>query len=191
MYSVTRIRASVHSCDSESGWGMRLTMFVVGILAAPVSAEWFVDVGAQFSEITSEVAAVSLQREESGVHLGIGVRRAYGERHDLGARVEFDKFGSDFFLAVRALDYRYHVFGRFTVNAFLGAARLDLATPAYGFYGGVGVQWKDVIPRWDLTLDLRYGDKIARDKIPSDPQGGRSDSFHDVRGISVYLSRRF
>ena len=73
-----------------------------------------------------------------------------------------------------------------------GAARLDLATPAYGYYFGGGVQFKDLRPHWDLSVDLRYGDKIARDNLLStDPQGGSPDNFYDLVGFSVYLSRRF
>ena len=183
MCSVTHIRASVHSYVSKPGWSIRLAILAVGILAAPVSAEWFVDVGAQYSEITSENPG-KLHREESGLHLGIGVRRAYAERHNLGARLEVDKLGSDLFLAVRALDYRYHISNRFAVNAFLGGARLDLETRAYGYYVGAGVQWKDVMPSWDLSLDLRYGDKLVRNTGPF-------ESFHSISGISVYFSRRF
>ena len=79
------------------------------------------------------------------------------------------------------------------MTAFAGAARLDLDTPAHGWYLGGGVELKDLWPRWSLALDLRIGDKLARDNVlPSDPQGGdRPDSFYDLRGFSLYLSRRF
>jgi hypothetical protein len=44
----------------------------------------------------------------------------------------------------------------------------------------------------DLGIDLRYGDKLARDNLlPTDPQGGTPDNFYDVSGIAVYFSRRF
>ena len=43
-----------------------------------------------------------------------------------------------------------------------------------------------------LSIDFRIGDKLARDNfVPSDPHGGRDDNFYDLRGISVYFSRRF
>ena len=61
------------------------------------------------------------------------------------------------------------------MTAFFGAARLDLATPAYGYYLGTGVQVKELWPSWSLAIDLRYGDKIARDNVlPTDPQGGKT-----------------
>jgi hypothetical protein len=96
------------------------------------------------------------------------------------------------FLAVRALDYRRHLSERIAVSAFLGAARLDLATPAYGYYAGGGVQLKELLPSWDLSIDVRLGDEVARDNLlPSDPQGGSPDNFYDITGVSVYFSRRF
>ena len=56
---------------------------------------------------------------------------------------------------------RLYISNRFALSAFLGAARLDLATPAYGYYLGGGGQWKDFMSGWDLNLDLRLGDKVA------------------------------
>ena len=76
------------------------------------------------------------------------------------------------------------------MTAFAGAARLDLDTPAYGYYLGGGLQIKDLWPQWDLSFDLRLGDKLARDNFQSDPQA-RPDDFYDFSGLSVYLSRRF
>ncbi|MEX2125691.1 MAG: hypothetical protein WD795_17520 [Woeseia sp.] len=160
----------------------------------PAAADVFVDIGAQTSRVKARIANMddTVDSTESGVHLGLGVARRIGERNEFGARLELDSLGSDLFLAVRALDYRRHISDRFAVSAFLGAARLDLATPAYGYYLGGGIQLKDVMPRFDLNVDLRYGDKVARDNLlPTDPQGGSPDNFYDIAGISVYLSYRF
>jgi len=173
---------------------MRLVVLAVCLMAVPVSAEVFIEVGANASQIDSKIANRddTVSRTETGVHLGLGARRSVGERSDLGVRVEADMLGSDLLLAFRALDYRYNISNRFALSAFLGAARLDLATPAYGFYLGGGGQWKDVISGWDLNLDLRLGDKVARDNLlPSDPQGGSPDNFHDIYGVTVYMSYRF
>lgn len=47
---------------------------------------------------------------------------------------------------------------------------------ADGLYIGGGVQWRDVLPTWNVGLDYRYGDKIYRIRVPpSDPQGGYRD----------------
>jgi len=162
--------------------------------ASTVAADVFVDVGAQTSRVTADIAnaPATVETTETGWHFGIGVSRPVGERNEFGARLELDDLGSNRLLAVRALDYRRHINDRFAISAFLGAARLDLATPAYGYYLGTGVQIKQVLPGWDLGIDLRLGDKVARDNVlPSDPQGGRPDNFYDIRGLSLYLRYGF
>ena len=169
-------------------------IIAVSLMAVPASAEVFIDIGGSVSQIDSKIANRSdtVSRTEAGVHFGLGARRSIGERSDLSVRIEMDMLGSDLLLAFRALDYRYHISNRFALSAFLGAARLDLATPAYGCYLGGGGQWKDFISGWDLNLDLRLGDKVARDNVlPTDPQGGIDDNFHDIYGVSISLSYRF
>ena len=47
---------------------------------------------------------------------------------------------------------------RGAVPAF--GARYDAATAAYGYYGGVGAQWRNVVRGFDLNLDLRATDKL-------------------------------
>lgn len=168
----------------------------VCMLAAPsiASAELFLDVGVQVSRIEARIANVAgtVDTTETGAHVGLGVFRSFGDRHELGARIELDNLGSDLLLAVRAVDWRYRVSERVSVGGFLGAARLDLATPAYGYYFGAGVQFRELMPGWDLGLDFRYGDKVARDNLlPTDPQGGSPDNFYDIIGVSLYISRRF
>jgi opacity protein-like surface antigen len=162
------------------------------LLAAGARAEVFLDVGLHGTHVEADVATFTrVTTTESGLHLGLGVRRELASG-SIGARAELDDIDGDLLLAVRALDYRRHLTQRFAVTAFLGAARLDLATPAYGYYLGAGVQLKELWPSWSLALDVRYGDKIARDNLlPSDPQGGKNDNFYDLSGIAVYLSRRF
>jgi hypothetical protein len=74
----------------------------------------------------------------------------------------------------------------------MGAARYDLATPAFGYYLGAGFQWRNALDRVDLNFDLRYGDKLARDQLLADevPLGPRPDAFYDVMGATLYLSYR-
>jgi hypothetical protein len=159
------------------------------------AAEIFVDLGANGSRIEADIATVPgrITTDVSGLHVGAGLRRELS-RGSIGVRIEIDDLDGDSLLAVRALDYRRHVSQRFAVTAFAGAARLDLATPAYGYYLGIGGQLKELWPSWSLSFDLKYGDKIARDNLlPSDPPTieGRDDSFYDVSSFSLYLSRRF
>jgi hypothetical protein len=162
------------------------------LMTANAHAEVFVDVGLHSTRVEADVATFTrTTTTQSGVHVGLGVRRELANG-SIGARAELEDVDGDLLLAVRALDYRRHLTQRVAVTAFLGAARLDLATPAHGYYLGTGVQLKELWPNWSLALDLRYGDKIARDNLlPSDPQGGKPDNFYDLSGISVYFSRRF
>lgn len=173
---------------------MRALILLLGLIALPANAQLFVDVGASYSHVQSKIANRddTVDRSDSGAHVGIGARRSVTDRSDLSVRLELDSIDSDLLLTVRAFDYRFNVSAKLALNAFVGAARLDLATPAYGYYFGGGVQWKDVMENWDLSLDLRFGDKVARDNLlPSDPQGGSPDNFHSISGLSVYLSYRF
>ena len=156
-------------------------------------AEVFIDMGMSSSRVEADIATFTaiVSTTESSLHFGAGVHRAL-QSGSIGARIELDDLDSGLLLAVRALDYQHHLSERISIGGFLGAARLDLATPAYGYYLGGGMRLRDVLRSWDLGIDLRFGDKIARDNLlPSDPQGGRPDNFYDLTGISLYLSRRF
>jgi hypothetical protein len=164
------------------------------VAAIPARAEVFVDVGLNGSRVEADIAdqAGTTTSNSTGLHAAVGIRRALAGGGDIGARLEIDDVDSNMLLAVRALDYRFHPSERLALGAFFGAARLDLATPAYGYYLGGGVHFKELLWGWDLGLELRFGDKIARDNVlPTDPQGGRPDNFYDLSGVSVYLSRRF
>lgn len=177
---------------SNTSFARIVTLTAAALLAMEARAELFVDIGVHGTHVEADVATLTrTTTSESGLHVGVGLRRALANG-SIGARVELDDIDGDALLVVRALDYRRHLTERFAVTAFLGAARLDLATPAYGYYLGTGVELKDLLPSWSIGLDLRYGDKIARDNLlPSDPQGGKTDNFYDLSGVSIYLSRRF
>lgn len=172
----------------------RIVSLGAALFTGAASAEVFVDVGASALRIEAKIANQDEKTSDSsgGLHLGVGLRRALSGGNDIGVRLELDDADSDLLLAIRALDYRFNLSERLAVGAFFGAARLDLATPAYGYYLGGSLQVKDVLPSWDLGIDLKLGDKVARDNLlPTDPQGGSRDNFYDVAGLSIYLSRRF
>jgi hypothetical protein len=161
-------------------------------------AELFVDAGLNANEVLVTLDAASATR--SGVrtdrkvepHFAIGARRAVSQRQDLGVRVEIDRIQDTLLIGLRALDYRYRFNGPIAVSAFLGAARYDLATPAMGYYGGVGVQWRDALPRVDIGLDARYADKIQRDKLlPGEVITVRPDSFWDISSVTLYASYKW
>jgi len=163
--------------------------------AADPTAEVFIAAGVTGSEVEIDLDSTIPTRTtdvEAEPHVAIGARRAVSARNDLGVRIEFDRADGQDVIAVRALDYRYRFDGPLAFTAFLGAARYDAATPAYGIYGGLGVQWRDIVPRWDLGLEARYANDVARDDLlPSDPIGDRPDSFYSIRSVAVVLSRRF
>lgn len=164
-------------------------------LGRPRGAELFADAGINFSQLGIRLDGSPADTKKLGgaAHFAIGARRAVSDRSDLGVRAELDDIDGDMLLSVRALDYRYRFHNPLAVSVFLGASRLDLATPAYGYYYGAGVQWRNLLPNIDLGLDLRYGDKIARDKLlPSDPPSTkRPDSFYDLTGATLSLSYRW
>jgi hypothetical protein len=172
--------------------GLAATAFAVG-LGQGASAEVFIDVGAHSTRVEADIATLPEKIEDtfSGLHFGAGLRRELSQG-SIGARLELDDIDGDLLLTVRALDYRRHLSPRLSLTAFAGAARLDLDTPAHGWYFGGGLELKDLWPGWSLVFDARIGDKLARDNLlPTDPQGGRPDNFYDLRGLAVYLSRRF
>jgi len=171
---------------------MRLAAAVVAAgLALQAAAEAFVDVGVNGTHVEADIATLAekVTSDSSGLHLGGGFRRELTQG-SIGARIELDDLDGDLLLAVRAFDYRRHVSQRLALTAFAGAARLDLDTPAYGYYLGGGVQLKELWPRWSLAIDLRLGDKLARDNFLSSA-GSRPDDFYDLSGLTIYLSRGF
>jgi hypothetical protein len=168
----------------------------VGPGATAQGASMFVDMGVALSRlrISSDTPGAPTQTLAMRLepHLGLGLRRAVWTRSDLGVRLELERVDGHALLAVRALDYRYRLGRSLAVTGFMGAARLGLQTPAYGYYAGGGVQWRDVRPRWDANLDVRYGDKLARDEVgPAGTLLGNIDVFHDLFSAALYVSRRF
>jgi opacity protein-like surface antigen len=160
--------------------------------ASSARAEVLVDFGVSSTHVEADIATYTsiVTTTTSGYHVGAGVRRAL-KRGSIGARLELEDIDSNLLIAVRALDYKHAFTDKLSIGGFLGAARLDLATPAYGYWLGGAVEY-DFSPHWAVSFDLTIGDKLARDNLlPTDPQGGRPDNFYNLRGLSIYLSRRF
>jgi hypothetical protein len=159
------------------------------------NGELFVDAGAYGYRLLTDLSNV-LPHTETGTlyapHFGFGARRAITDSQDLGVRIEGDEIKDHPLIAVRMVDYRYRVFGPLALEAFFGAARYVRGTPAYGWYLGGGLQYRNVIPGWDLGADYRYEVEMQRDHVlPTDPAGNRPDSFYNIQGFSVYVSRHF
>jgi hypothetical protein len=128
----------------------------------------------------------------TGPHVAIGVRGAVSDHSDFGTRVELDEIDGNTMIGVRALDYRYRIGEKLALTAFVGAARYGVATAAYGYYGGVGAQWREILDRVDLGLELRASDKIARDAVlPNDPPSVWGDVIYQIYSANLFLSYRF
>ena len=156
--------------------------------------EGFVDLGVFSSKVDYEqdAGAVPAVKDTHGsFHVGLGVRRAVNRRNDLGTRIEFDNVDGKLFTALRAIDYRHHFGPVFATSLFFGAARYEALTPAYGWYGGAGVQWCDVWKKWDIGVDYRIGDHMVRNKTPSESVIIWPNAFYTIQGVASYISRRF
>jgi hypothetical protein len=167
-----------------------------GSYTRPEHAEFHIDAGIVASRILADITSIT-PRVESGTgygpHLTIGARNAVTEHQDLGAALEADDVHGVSLLGARIVDYRYRFNSPLALNLFLGAARYAAATPAYGFYYGAGLQWREVLPHWDVGIDYRYASKVDRVRVlPTDPQGGyRGDAYYDVSLGTLYVSRKF
>jgi hypothetical protein len=159
------------------------------------SGQLFVDAGVNALRIRTDLTELTAKitgPSKTGAHLALGARRSVSDHSDLGARLDFDDLGGKSLAGVRLIDYRYRFQGPLALGAFLGAARYALATPAYGFYYGVGVQWRDILPHVDAGVEARYYDSVARDHLlPGDPHTNRPDSFYDISGGVASLTYHF
>lgn len=162
---------------------------------ADTRGQLFVDAGAHTFRIRTDLTELTPKvygRFMTGAHVALGARRSVTDHSDLGARVEFDDLGGKNLTGVRLIDYRYRFAGPLGVLGFLGVVRYALATPAYSFYYGVGLQWRDILPHLDAGVDARFYDSVARRHVlPGDPHTTRPDSFYDISGGVASLTYHF
>jgi len=158
-------------------------------------AEVYVDAGVNANKVRTNTEPNLPSTESSvgfGPHFGMGARRAVTQNNDLGVQLELDQVDDHLLIGVRAIDYRYRFTDAFALGLFLGVNRYNLATPAYSLYGGLGAQWRNILPKWDLGLEFRHGQNIARDHIlASDPQGPRPETFYKIDSGLLSIARRF
>jgi hypothetical protein len=167
-----------------------------GTPARPEGTEVHIDVGAVASSVIADITS-DTPRVSSGTgwgpHLTLGARRAASAHQDLGAALEADDVHGVSLLSARIIDYRWRFDNPLALNLFLGAARYAALTPAYGFYYGAGLQWRNILPHWDVGIDFRYASKVDRIRsLPGEPQGGyRPDAYYDISLGTLYVSRKF
>ncbi|HWW21660.1 MAG TPA: capsule assembly Wzi family protein [Steroidobacteraceae bacterium] len=162
--------------------------------------ERFADVGLSGGRLQLNLGGFSTAQEGAqpatknviSPHIGLGVRKQVAAHQDLGVRVEVDDVSSNAMLGLRIIDYRYRLDRHLAVGAFFGFARYAAPTPAQGYYEGAGIQWRDLLPHWDLALEARYFDHLQRDKVlASDPQNGDPVEWYTLFAPTLTLSRRF
>jgi hypothetical protein len=194
--SFTRIAAFLRYDEMRAGLGSGLMNAMAGGEGnGENTGEIFVDAGWNIYKVRIDLENEPLRKtgpRETGYHFALGARRAVSDHVDLGTRVELDDIQGHSLVGVRLIDYRYRFWGPLAADAFLGAARYSLGTPAYGFYYGVGLEWRNILPHVDISAVFRYDDSVARDHLlPTDPQGPRPDSFYDVSSGVFSVSYHF
>jgi hypothetical protein len=161
----------------------------------PGDGELFVDAGGNVSKVRTDLQKglpITTSKVLFGPHFALGARREVSAGNDWGARVEVDQVDGHSLIGMRALDYRHRFGETWALSLYAGADRYNLATPAYSLYAGIGGQWRNVLPQWDVGLDLRFAQNIARNHVlPTDVQGVRPDSFYKIASIVGYVSRHF
>jgi Capsule assembly protein Wzi len=191
----TRVAGFVRFDEGWSRMGAAVDDSAVEDSDAQKNGELFIETGAnsnrQNVDLTSATTRVT-GPSRTGPHFAVGARRFVSDHSDLGARLEIDDVQGHSLIGVRALDYRYRFNNPLALSIFLGAARYALATPAYGFYYGAGIQWRNLLPGCDVGVDYRYANSIARDHLlPSDPQVPRPDSFYNISLFTASISYHF
>lgn len=132
---------------------------------------------------------------QSDLYLGIAVHKPISLNTSFGSRIDIQEVNQHLLISVRAIDYQYAISEQFITNIFLGAARYQYRTPAYGYSTGLGLLYK---PRswgaWGLQLEARYFDTLARDKLTEDDPQDKTwgpDSFLDVQSVSFGVNYYF
>ena len=183
------------SGDSDSSGDSGDDSAADGDDAHPPHVQLFVDAGAGASRIRTDLEKglpITTSSVLFGPHFAVGARREVSDNNDWGVRLEFDQVNGHSLIGMRPIDYRHRYGDQFALTWFAGVDRYDLATPAYSLYGGMGAQWRNVLPKWDLGADFRFAQNIARNHVlPNDVQGVRPDSFYKIQTLVGYISRRF
>jgi hypothetical protein len=189
----SRVAGFVRYDDNSQSFGARQDSSEGGAdVASEAGTELFLTAGVNAYRVRYDLtdrATRTMGRSESGTHFAIGARRPVTDHSDLGVRVDVDDIAGHNVTGFRLVDYRYRFDSPWALGAFLGAVRYNLGTPAYGFYYGANLEWRNVLPGWDLGAEVFLPDSVARDHLlPSDPHSTRVDSFYDVYGLRLLVT---
>ncbi|HEY1889164.1 MAG TPA: capsule assembly Wzi family protein [Steroidobacteraceae bacterium] len=165
----------------------------------PDGDELYVSAGADYYRTLINLNLTTYPRyytkSTAGPYVALGARRRVSTHQDLGVALEADDISGRTLLSVRMLDYRYRLNWPLAFNAFVGASRYALATPAYGVYVGGGLQWRNVLPGWDVGIDYRSVLYAQRERdLATDPEPlttAKPDSLTSIYSWTLYLSRKF
>jgi len=163
----------------------------------PEGDELYVSAGADYysTRIDLHVIKPYTTQSTAGAYMALGARRRVSPHQDLGVALEADDISGRTLLSVRMLDYRYRFNSPLALNIFLGASRYPVGTPAYGFYTGAGLQWRDLLPGWDVGIDYRTVIAAERERdLRTDPQPlatSKPDALYSISGETLYISRKF
>jgi hypothetical protein len=195
--SYTRVEGYLRDGDALLGGADDETAAFAG--PRPEGDELYVSAGADYYRtlINLNVAAYPryYTKYTAGPYVALGARRRVSRHQDLGVAVEADDLSGRTLLSVRMLDYRYRFDGPIAFNVFAGASRYPQGTPAYGAYVGGGLQWRNVLPGWDVGVDYREVLYAERERdLPTDPlplQTAKPDSLTSIYSWTLYISRKF
>jgi Capsule assembly protein Wzi len=163
----------------------------------PHGDELYVSAGADYYRTFTDLHVIKpyYSKWSAGPYFALGARRRVSTHQDLGVALEADDISGRTLLSVRMLDYRYRTHWPLAFNAFLGASRLPAGTPAYGMYVGGGLQWRNVLPGWDVGLDYRTVLDAERQRdLRTDPQPlatSKPDALYSIDSFTLSLSRHF
>ena len=177
--------------------GRAFVQSLVNDVAESGEVEFFIDVGTNRTKVRKllEIGSPAVSTHDNGMHLAVGARRSVSERGEIGTRLELDQVDGRQLLSLRALDYQYRVTKRLSLSGFAGFARYDYGLATNGYFWGAGVQFRDVLPKWDIGFDARHYEKLNRDKsLPNDPVPTPETHprlYIDMDGMTLYVTRRW
>lgn len=120
-------------------------------------------------------------------------RNRYGKnkKHTLGIGADISQIQGQIMLGFRAVDYQYLLTERLRLGTFIGAASLQSGAPQNGYYYGANLSYLNFWHGLGVSVEWSRGDGMARDRLPSDPDGFKPDIFIDINQLSLGVVWQF